>query len=90
MTPPLVSVLMTAYNRERYIAAALDSVLAQSFGDFELLVVDDCSTDATAAIARAYERRDSRVRVVVNERNLGQFGNRNVAVETPQIRLAHA
>ena len=81
MTTPLVSVLMTAYNRERYIAAALDSVLAQSFGDFELLVVDDCSKDATAEIARAYEGRDSRVRVVVNERNLGQFGNRNVAVE---------
>ncbi len=73
MTPPLVSVLVTAYNREQYIATALESVLAQSFGDFELLVVDDRSTDGTRDIACAYERLDRRVRVIVNERNLGQF-----------------
>jgi glycosyltransferase involved in cell wall biosynthesis len=78
---PLVSVLMTAYNREQYIATALESVLAQSFGDFELLVVDDCSIDGTRDIACSYERLDRRVRVVVNERNLGDFGNRNRAAE---------
>ncbi len=81
MTPPLVSVLVTAYNREQYIATALESVLAQSFGDFELLVVDDRSTDGTRDIACAYERLDRRVRVIVNERNLGQFKNRNRAAE---------
>jgi glycosyltransferase involved in cell wall biosynthesis len=79
MTSPLVSVLVTAYNREQYIAQALESVLAQSFGDFELLVVDDRSTDGTRDIACSYERLDRRVRVVVNERNLGQFMNRNRA-----------
>jgi hypothetical protein len=78
-TAPLVSVLMTAYNRERYIAASIDSVLAQTFGDFELLVVDDRSTDATPDVARSYARRDPRVRVVVNDRNLGDYGNRNHA-----------
>ena len=78
---PMVSVLMTSYNRERYIADAIESVLAQHFEDFELLVVDNCSTDGTVAVAREYERRDTRVRVVVNERNLGQFGNRNRAAE---------
>jgi hypothetical protein len=79
MPAPLVSVLVTSYNRERFIAASIESVLAQAYGDFELLVTDNCSTDATVEIARGYERRDPRVRVVVNERNLGQFGNRNRA-----------
>jgi glycosyltransferase involved in cell wall biosynthesis len=76
---PLVSVLVTAYNREAYIAEALESVLAQTMGDFELIVSDDCSTDRTIDIAREYERRDHRIQVSVNERNLGQFENRRHA-----------
>jgi glycosyltransferase involved in cell wall biosynthesis len=76
---PVVSVLMTAFNRERYIAAAIESVLAQSFTDFELVIVDDRSTDGTLRVARSYEALDSRVRVVVNERNLGDYPNRNRA-----------
>jgi Glycosyl transferase family 2 len=76
---PLVSVLMTAYNRASYIGASIQSVLAQTFTDFELLIVDDRSTDGTLDIAREYGRRDSRIQVVVNERNLGQFANRNHA-----------
>ncbi len=79
MTRPAVSVLMTSFNREAYIAPALESVLRQTFDDFELLVVDDQSTDRTVEIARAYERSDRRVRVLVNDRNLGQFPNRNHA-----------
>jgi len=69
---------MTAFNRERYIAAAIESVLAQTFDDFELVIVDDCSTDATVAIARRY-RDDPRVRLVINEQNLGDYPNRNNA-----------
>ena len=79
MSAPLVSVLLTSYNRERYIAVSIESVLAQTFGDFELLITDNCSTDGTVDIARSYEPLDRRVRVVVNETNLGQFGNRNRA-----------
>ncbi len=78
---PQVSVLLTAYNRAPYIASSIESVLAQTFGDFELLITDNCSTDGTFDIARKYERLDSRIRVVQNERNLGQFGNRNRAAE---------
>ena len=87
MNAPAVSVLLTTYNRESYVAAAIESVLCQTFGDFELLIVDDCSTDRTVEIARAYERLDSRVRVVVNERNLGQFRNRNHAAELARAPL---
>jgi glycosyltransferase involved in cell wall biosynthesis len=77
-TEPLVSIVTTAYNRERYIGSAIESVLAQTFTDFELVVVDDGSTDRTAAVARSYEE-DPRVRVIVNERNLGDYPNRNHA-----------
>jgi hypothetical protein len=78
---PRISVLVTSYNREGTIAEALESVLASRFGDFELLVVDNCSTDGSVEVARRYERLDRRVRVTVNEANLGQFGNRNRAAE---------
>jgi glycosyltransferase involved in cell wall biosynthesis len=73
---PTISVLMTAYNRERYIAEAIDSVLAQTYQDFELVVSDDCSSDRTLEIVNDYARRDRRIRVSVNERNLGDYGNR--------------
>lgn len=79
MDQPLVSVLMTAYNREKYIAEAIESVLASTYTNFELIIVDDGSSDATVAIARKFERADSRVHVYVNERNLGDYPNRNKA-----------
>jgi Glycosyl transferase family 2 len=79
MTTPRVSVMMTAYNRQDFIASAIESVLAQTFDDFELVVVDDGSRDGTVEIARAFERQDPRVRVVVNDRNLGDYPNRNRA-----------
>jgi Glycosyl transferase family 2 len=87
MTPPQVSVLVTTYNRERHVAASIESVLAQTFGDFELLIVDDCSTDGTLEVARSYERLDSRIRLVANPRNLGQFGNRNYAAQIARASL---
>jgi glycosyltransferase involved in cell wall biosynthesis len=76
---PLVSVLVTSYNREAFIAEAIESVLAQTFTDFELIVSDDASSDNTAAIARGFARRDARVRVSVNERNLSDYPNRKRA-----------
>jgi glycosyltransferase involved in cell wall biosynthesis len=75
----LVSVLMTAYNREKYIAEAIESVLASSYTNFELIIVDDCSADNTVAIAMSYAAKDKRVRVYVNEQNLGDYPNRNKA-----------
>lgn len=77
-TNPLVSVLMTAYNREKYIAEAIESVLASTYTNFELIIIDDGSSDSTVAIAKSYESRDARVRVYVNEHNIGQFQNRNL------------
>ncbi len=61
---PAVSVVMAAYNVAPYIGDAIESVLNQTHGDLELLVVDDGATDGTAAIAEAYAARDPRVRVL--------------------------
>ena len=76
---PLVSVLMTAYNREKYISKAIDSVLASTYPNFELIIVDDGSTDNTISIAKSYVDKFSNVNLVVNNRNLGDYPNRNEA-----------
>jgi len=76
---PLVSVLITAYNREKYIAEAIESVLASTYKNFELIIVDDCSKDNTIKIANDYAEKDGRVKVYVNEKNLGDYPNRNMA-----------
>jgi glycosyltransferase involved in cell wall biosynthesis len=79
MSQPLVSVLMTVYNREKYIAQAIESVLASSYQNFELVIVDDCSNDHSVEIARSFATKDARIRIYSNEKNLGDYPNRNVA-----------
>ncbi len=76
---PLVSVLMTAYNRENYIGEAIESVLNSTYRNLELIIVDDVSKDRTVEIARSYADKDSRITVFVNEKNLGDYPNRNRA-----------
>jgi glycosyltransferase involved in cell wall biosynthesis len=76
---PLVSVLMTAYNREKYIAEAIESVIASTYQNWELILVDDCSKDRTVEIAKSYEQKDNRIKVFVNKKNLGDYPNRNMA-----------
>jgi glycosyltransferase involved in cell wall biosynthesis len=78
MKTPLVSILMTAYNHERYIGMAIESVLASTLKDFELIIVDDGSKDRTVEVARRY-LTDPRVQIHVNEKNLGDYPNRNRA-----------
>lgn len=78
-SPPFVSVLMTCYNRQKYIAAAIESVLASSYKNFELIIVDDASTDGTADIIRGFAEKDERIKVYVNDKNLGDYPNRNKA-----------
>ncbi len=88
-----VVVAMAAYNGARYLAESLDSVLKQSYGNFELVIVDDGSKDATPAILADYARRDTRVRVLTNESNQGLIASRNraiVASDAPLIALFDA
>jgi GT2 family glycosyltransferase len=75
---PLVSVALPVYNGEKYLAEALDSILAQTFTNFEFIIVDDGSTDNSLFILREYEQKDSRIRLISRE-------NRNVAATLNEI-----
>ena len=75
----LVSVLMTAYNREKYIEEAILSVANSTYANFELIILDDCSIDRTLEIAQEYQTRDPRIKVYSNQQNLGDYPNRNKA-----------
>lgn len=66
---PLISILMAAYNSEKTIRYAIDSVLVQTFHDWELLIIDDCSADNTLNVAESY--KDTRIRILKNDRNCG-------------------
>lgn len=76
---PLVSVLMTSYNRANLIAESIISVLNSTYENFELIIVDDCSTDLTYQIAREFAEKDERIKLYLNEFNLGDYANRNKA-----------
>lgn len=78
---PLVTVCMPTFQGERWLGEAIDSALAQTCGDFELVIVDDSSRDGTVALCQDYARRDPRVSVHVNARNLGLVGNWNACLE---------
>lgn len=80
MGNPTVSIVMPLYNAEEYIAEAVESVLAQSFEDWELIIVDDCSTDGSRALADGFARNDLRISVYVNERNSGAAATRTAGL----------
>src|SRR5262245_10912550 len=84
---PCVSVVVTTYRRAGKLAATLDTILAQDFRDFELIVSDDCSPDDTEAVGRSYERRDPRVRYLRNATNLRMPGNLNAAIAAARGEL---
>jgi glycosyltransferase involved in cell wall biosynthesis len=73
---PRISVAMSVYNGERFLAAAIESILAQTMGDFELLLLDDGSRDGSADIIRAYAARDPRIRPILRE-NRGLIASLN-------------
>jgi len=78
---PRVSIGLPVFNGERYVGAAIEAILAQSFPDLELIVSDNASTDGTEAICRDYAARDKRVRYYRNHENLGAARNFNQTFE---------
>lgn len=77
----LVSIIMAAFNAERTIEQAINSVLNQTYPNFELLVVNDCSKDGTETIVKRFAEKDVRVRLIANERNLGVSYTRKHGLE---------
>lgn len=77
---PKVSVIMPVFNAEEYLHTAIDSILAQTWTNIEVLVVDDCSSDGTANIVKEYERIDSRVKYIKTKKNGGAYTARNLAL----------
>lgn len=77
---PLVSVAMTTYNGEKFLREQIDSILNQTYQNLEIVICDDCFTDGTFGILEEYERRDSRIKLRRNERNLGFIKNFEQAV----------
>jgi glycosyltransferase involved in cell wall biosynthesis len=76
---PLVSVLTPVYNGEAFLAECIESVLAQTYSNFEYTIVNNCSTDRSLQIARQYEGKDRRIRVQNNEKFVGVIENHNIA-----------
>lgn len=67
----MISIAMITYNGEKYLREQLDSILNQTYSDFELIICDDCSKDMTVSILQEYTRKDSRIKLYINEENLG-------------------
>lgn len=83
---PLVSVIMPVYNTEKYLQDAVDSILSQSEADFELILIEDCSTDTTREIVKEYAIRDPRVCPIYNDTNLGLVDSLNKGIEVARGR----
>jgi teichuronic acid biosynthesis glycosyltransferase TuaG len=86
MSDDLVSIIMPAYNAEKYIAASIESVLAQTYSDWELIVVDDGSTDSTATVVQEFATSDPRVRYIFQENGrLGKARNTGISNSTGRL-----
>lgn len=81
-TSPNITIVMPAYNAASYIAATVETVLQQTYTDYELLVIDDCSKDNTAEIVNSYAARDARIRLITLPVNKGApAGPRNIGIQ---------
>ncbi|CWT90121.1 LgtD [Neisseria meningitidis] len=78
---PLVSVLICAYNAEKYFAQSLAAVVNQTWRNLEILIVDDGSTDGTLAIAKDFQKRDSRIKILAQAQNSGLIPSLNIGLD---------
>ena len=74
---PKISIIVPVYNVEEFLSECIESILEQTFSDFELLLVNDASTDGSRDICENYANKDSRIRLLDNEKNQGQSFSRN-------------
>jgi glycosyltransferase involved in cell wall biosynthesis len=81
MITPLVSVIITAYNAEKFIQEAIDSIINQTYSNWELILINDFSSDRTGAFFTEIKKQDSRVKIITNSENLGRAKSRNRGLE---------
>ena len=77
---PSISVVMSVYNGERYIRESVESILNQTYRDFEFILMDDASKDRTASLCRGYQKKDPRIRFYSNRENLGLTASLNKGI----------
>lgn len=94
-TQPLVSVVTPVYNGEKYLAECIESVLAQTYQDWEYIIVNNCSTDRSLEIAQSYAQKDARIRIHNNQEFVDREANENIAFrqiapESKYCKMVHA
>jgi len=81
MINPIISIIIPVYNVEKYIHRCMESILSQTFSDFECILVDDCSTDTSGQLCDDYIKKDNRIKVIHNSQNKGSSQTRKVGFE---------
>ena len=77
MEKPEISVIMPVYNSEKFLRESMQSILNQTFKDFELIIINDCSTDNSLKIIKKFQEKDKRIKIISNKKNIGAAGARN-------------
>lgn len=78
----MISIIMACYNEEKNVSKAIESILGQTFSDFEFIICNDGSTDGTLEILKEYEKKDSRIKIINNEKNLRLSASLNKCIES--------
>ncbi|MCR5670485.1 MAG: glycosyltransferase, partial [Butyrivibrio sp.] len=81
MSERLVSIIMPVYNVERYLQYTLESVIGQTYSNWECLCIDDCSSDSSSEIIKKYSEQDSRIKYIKLPENMGVAGARNEGIK---------
>ena len=79
---PSISIIMPLFNAEKYLPEAIQSVLNQTYKDFELICIDDCSADRTKIIVESFQKKDTRIKILINEKHSGAASSRNKGLES--------
>ena len=80
-TKPFISIIMPVYNNELYLSYAIESILKQTYSNFEFIIIDDCSTDSSWKIISKYAKKDKRIKAHKNKKNLKIVKTRNKGFE---------
>jgi len=81
MQKPIISVIMAVHNGEEYLKSSIDSVLTQTYRNFEFIIIDDASTDLTPVILRKYSKKDRRIKIITNPKNVGLTKSLNKGIK---------